>query len=67
MLTIHTMNYYAAGKKIRYMYTIMKDLQEIWFREKEVAEKYISRDATYIKVIINSTSEFVYTHKMVHK
>lgn len=40
---------------------IMKDLQEIWFREKEVAEKYISRDAIYIKVIINSTSN-LYTH-----
>lgn len=40
---------------------IMKDLQEIWFREKEVAEKYISRFTIYIKVIINSTSN-LYTH-----
>lgn len=40
---------------------IMKDLQEILFREKEVAEKYISCDAIYIKVIINSTLN-LYTH-----
>ena len=40
---------------------IMKDLQEIWFREKEVAEIYIARDAIYIKVIINSTLN-LYTH-----
>lgn len=40
---------------------IMKDLQEILFREKEAAEKYISCDAIYIKVIINSTLN-LYTH-----
>ena len=39
----------------------MKDLQEILFREKEAAEKYISCDAIYIKVIINSTLN-LYTH-----
>lgn len=40
---------------------ILKDLQEILFREKEMAEKYISCDAIYIKVIINSTLN-LYTH-----
>lgn len=40
---------------------IMKDLQEILFREKEAAEKYILCDAIYIKVIINSTLN-LYTH-----
>ena len=34
---------------------IMKDLQEILFREKEVAENYKSCEAIYIKAITNST------------
>lgn len=65
-MTIHTMNYYVAGKNSGLCILTLKDLQEILFREKQVARKYVSRDATYIKINNKYYLVFVYTHRMVY-